>query len=342
MNRSHLLFSALVLTACGAGEDTASPTGAPISVHLAPVSLERVARPVTATGVLGSKEEVALGFKIGGVIGRILVDEGQRVRAGDTLALLDLSEIDAGVARARSAAQKAERDLTRARRLLADSVATLEQAQNAETGHEVAQAELETASFNRRYAVIVAPSSGVILRRTAEPGEVIAPGIPILTLGSQARGVVIRAALADRDVVRIRRGDRATVRFDALPGTLLSGRVSEVGASADPSTGTFAVEVTVSGATGAPSGLVGHLEIHPAAERALPFVPIEAILEADGARATVFVLSADGRRAERRTVQIGFLVGDRVAIAAGLDQVRQVVTVGGAYLDDGAAVQVMP
>jgi len=318
---------------------------------MAPVTVERIARPVTATGMLGPKEEVTLSFKVGGVIGRVLVDEGETVRAGDTLAILALSEIDAGVTRARSAAEKAERDLARARRLYADSVATLEQVQNAETARDVAGAELEAATFNRRYAVIVAPAAGVILRRSAEPGELVQPGTPILTLGSRSRGVVVRVALADRDVVRVRRGDRAAVRFDALPERALEGTVTEIAAAADPMTGTYRVDVAVPraaalgpdrGGPGLASGLVGRVEIRPGAAPPLAIVPVEAVLEADGSHATVFALSADGRRAERRAVTIAFLTGDRVAVIAGLEGVRAVVTEGAAYLDDGAAVRVQP
>jgi len=343
MNRTFLtLLTPLVLAACGRGRAATPPAGDAVAVRVAPVSVDRLAPPVTATGTLGPKEEVTLSFKVGGVVSRIFVDEGRAVRAGDTLAELDLTEIDAAVVRARSAAEKAERDLTRARRLYADSVATLEQAQNAQTGRDVAHAELETTLFNRRYAVIVAPASGLILRRSAEPGELVQAGKAILTLGSHARGVVVRAGLADREVVRTRRGDRAVVRFDAFPDRTFEGAVTEIAGAADPMTGTYRVEVTVPTASGLASGLIGRVEIRPAAGRPLMLVPIDALLEADGARATVYALAPDGRHAERRTVSIAFLAGDRVAIASGLEGVAAVVTDGAAYLDDSAAVTVRP
>ena len=339
---SITILLSLGLAACGRGRAAAPRAGDAVAVRVAPVSVDRIAPPVTATGTLGPKEEVTLSFKLGGVVSRIFVDEGRAVRAGDTLAELDLSEIDAGVVRTRSAAEKAERDLTRARRLYADSVATLEQAQNAQTGRDVAAAELETALFNRRYAVIVAPASGVILRRTAEPGELVQAGKPILTLGSHARGVVVRVALADRDVVLVRLGDRAVVRFDAVRDRTFDGPVTEIAGAADPLTGTYRVEVTIPAASGLASGLVGRVEIHPVAARPLMLVPIEALLEADGANATLYALAPDGRHAERRTVRVAFLAGDRVAIASGLEGVAAVVTSGAAYLDDGAAVMVRP
>src|SRR5689334_4380908 len=110
-SRNALTVLAAVLlplgpAACRGGAADAPPAAAIALVRAAPVTIERIARPVVAAAVLGPKEEINLGFKIGGVVGRVLVDEGQVVRAGDTLAALDLSEIDAGVTRARSAAEK--------------------------------------------------------------------------------------------------------------------------------------------------------------------------------------------------------------------------------------------
>jgi len=343
MNRlalASLLF--LGAAGCGRIRSEAPPASDAVPVKVAPVVVEAVARPLTATGTLGPKEEVPLSFKIGGVVGRVLVDEGQIVRTGDTLAALDLSEIDAAVARARSGADKAARDLARAQRLYADTVATLEQVQDAQTGRDVAAAELESAAFNRRYAVIVAPSAGVILKRSAEPGELAQAGTAVLTLGSRARGVVFRAALADRDAVQVALGDRAEVRFDALPDRAFAGTVTEIAAAADPQTGTYRVEVALPAAAGLASGLVGRVDIRPRAARRATMVPVEAVLEADGSRASVFALAPDGRHALRRSVTVGFLAGDRVAVVSGLEGVTAVITDGGAYLDDGTAVRVRP
>ncbi len=336
------LLLPLALESCTRGDAADHPAATPVAVRVAPVTMRRVALPVTASGTLGPKEEVTLSFKIGGVIARVLVDAGRTVVAGQELAALDLGEIDPGVARAQSVAEKAERDLVRARRLYADSVATLEQVEDAETGRDVARAELQSVTFNRRHAVIVAPSAGVILERRAEPGELVQAGAPILRLGSRSRGQVLRVGLADRDVVRIQRGDGAVVRFSALPGREFAGTVSEIAAAADPVTGTYRVEVSLPGALGLSSGLVGTVEIRPAASRSLIMVPIESVLEADGAGATVFVLSPDGGRAERRPVTLAFVSGDQAAVAGGLDGVRLVITDGAAFLRDGRAVEVRP
>lgn len=330
------------VSACVGGSAQSHETDAaePVTVRAAPVIERLIARPIVATGTVGHKDEIVMSFKIGGIVERIAVDAGQPVRAGQTLAVLDLREIEATLTKARTTAEKAERDLERARRLYGDSVVTLAQFEDAQTAAEVSHADLDAAAFNRRYAVIVAPTAGTILRRSAEPGELVSPGAPVLTVGSLARGIVVRVGLADRDLVRVRSGDGAVVAFEALPDITFSGTVTEIGAAADPGTGTYLVEITLPDAESLLAGMVGQVEIRP--NNGVPgvIVPIEAVLEADGTTATVFVLSTDGTRAERRRVTVLSIEDDGVAIAAGLEGVDAVITDGAAWLDDGAAVRV--
>jgi multidrug efflux system membrane fusion protein len=338
------LVSVLSVACGGTDAQQVEDNGAsrPIAVRVAPVTDTILARPIVATGTLGPRDEIALSFKIGGVIARVDVDPGDVVRAGQTLAVLELREIDATLARARSSAVKAERDLARARRLYTDSVVSLADYQDAETAAEMAGADLDAAAFNRRYAVIVAPAAGTVLRRSAEPGETVSPGTTVLELGSQARGNVVEVGLADRDVVSVRKGDPAVARFDALPGKEFLGRVTQIAGAADPGTGAYGVEITLRDAGALVAGLVGRVEIRPIRGAPTTLVPIEAVLEADGDAATVFALSADGRRAERRRVTVSFIAGASVAVARGLEGARAVLTDGAAYLDDGVAVTVTP
>ncbi|HJU64898.1 MAG TPA: efflux RND transporter periplasmic adaptor subunit [Gemmatimonadaceae bacterium] len=334
---------ALALIACDGGnaqQMDRSPT--PVAVHAAPVTDTTLARRIVAAGSVIPADEATLSFKVGGVIARIDHDEGDVVRKGALLATLDLREIEASLARARSAASKAQRDVARARRLYADSVVSLSQMQDSETAADIADAELRTAAFNRSYAVIVAPFNGVVLERTAEPGEMVSPGAPVVVLGSRAQSVVMEVGIADRDVLALREGDSAIARFDALPGREFVGLVTRIGAAADARTGTYAVEITLRDAGRLTVGLVGQAELQSGRGVQTTLLPIEALVEADGSEATVFALSSDSTRARRRRVSVGFIDGNRVAVTGGLDGATAVVTDGAAYLTDGALVRVAP
>jgi RND family efflux transporter MFP subunit len=151
--------------------------------------------------------------------------------------------------------------------------------------------------------------------------------------------VVLRAGLPDRDAVRIRLGDEATVRFDALPGERFAARVTQRASAATPGSGTYDVELALEPrAQSLASGLIGRAEIRTRAEAATPALPLEALVEADGDSAHVFVVAAGGDRATRRAVRIGRIVGDAVAIASGVETGEWVVVRGAAYLDDGARI----
>jgi RND family efflux transporter MFP subunit len=349
MNRFHLhrrsmrLLTCLVVAGCGAdarGEPVHASDPDPIPIRTAAVVAKSAAVPVRATGVVGPEDEVQLSFKMSGVISAIEVDEGATVRPGETLATLDLSEIDAHVDKARSALTKAERDLARAQALYADSVATLEQLQDAATSAEIAAANLRAATFNHRYATIIAPMHGVILQRNLEAGEMVQPGQTVLVLGGTSGGYVLRVALADRAAVRIREGDPAEIHFEALPERSFRGRVSQMAAAADPRTGTYEVEVAIEGSTQLlAAGLIGRLEIHPSSVERIHLIPVEALMEADGEQGVVYTVTPDDARARRLEVSIGFLQGQQVAVQSGLDGVSAVVTDGVAYLTDGAAVR---
>ena len=93
-----------VLSGCSRSAADLPPPDAPVPVRVADVPHESLAPPILGTGLLAPKDEITLGFKIGGVVARVAVDEGDVVKQGDTLASLELREIDAGVARARAAA----------------------------------------------------------------------------------------------------------------------------------------------------------------------------------------------------------------------------------------------
>jgi RND family efflux transporter MFP subunit len=224
-------------------------------------------------------------------------------------------------------------------------VATEEQVQDLATAYNVARADLDAAAFNARFSRIAAPSDGVVQQRLAEENELVQGGQPVLVLGSTESGWIVRTSLSDRDIVRVHVGDTATVSFDAFPGKEFAGRVTQVASASDPVTGTFDVEIEVT-ANGERfvRGLVAKATLQlaePEAEGDRTIVPVSALVEADGSRATVFVVDSSGRVARRKEVTVGPIVGDRVIIVSGLRDGDRVVTDGAAWLDDGEAIRIV-
>ena len=334
------LGSPLLLSGCTRDSQArAAPQPRLPVVETAPVVRAARSLPIRTSGRLAEKEKIQLSFKIGGIIGQLLVEEGQSVHREQVLARLEPQEIDAQVLRARTTLNKARRDLERAERLQRDSVATLENVQDARTRFDLARAALRIAEFNHRHATIVAPADGRILRRRFEASELIAPGEPVFVLGATRAGWVARVGLADRDIVRLHPGDRATIALDAHPDHPLAATVSEIAAAADPLSGTFEVELTLA-ATELPlkSGFIARVDLYPQASVVRAFVPVEALVWGDGDQGIVYGV-ADGI-ARRLPVRIARLLDTELAIASGLEGFDQIITRGSIIATDGDRVVV--
>ena len=339
----RLLFAVVLAAVTAACTSHAEEAGRPPT----PVRVENAtsgpATPVISThGIVASKDEIRLSFKVGGVVKAIYVEEGQTVHHGQRLAEIELTEINAQVEQARALEEKAQRDLARGERLYADEVISLEQLQDLRTQASLQEAQLSGAQFNRGYSVITAPYDGVVLRKLSQVREQVPPGQPVLVVSGQNRGYVVRTALSDREVVQLKLGDPAQIRMDAYPDHAIAGSVSEIANAADEKSGLFPVEVRFGTLPVAlASGLVAKVLVYPASSRAsaLTYVPVSAIVEGDGNRASVFVV--DGDHVKRREVRVAFIETAGVALSDGLHPGETVVTDGALYLEDNDRIAVV-
>lgn len=312
-----------------------------ISVRTATVQQKTIALPVHASGILTSSAEQRLSFKVGGVIRKIYADEGDVVRPGQLLAVLDKTEIDAQVAQAQQGLTKAERDLGRVEGLYRDSSATLELLQNATTARDVAKETARIAQFNQQYAEIRATRGGKIIKKLMNEGEITGPGTPVFVLFETGKDDwVVQINVSDRDWARLSLGMPAKVVMDAYPDVPFNGKVSDLAPAADPTSGLYPVEVKVTpqGKRFAP-GLFAQVDITPSKSRNYTTVPVEALVEGDGKSAFVFALQADGERVKKVPVQVAFLEGNQAVIASGLEGVAEVVTSGAPYLSEKKKVK---
>ncbi|MDB4956048.1 MAG: efflux transporter, family, subunit [Myxococcales bacterium] len=339
-------LAAAVMTACSsssAGPQTIEQL--PTAVRTAQIERSHRAQPIHATGVLASKTEVRASFKVGGVVAKLAVDEGDSIHAGQIVARLVTTEIDAGVEQARQNVTKTARDVARVARLFEGQAATREQLDDATTAAAVARAQLRAAEFNREHAVIRATANGRVQHRLVESGEIVAPGQPIMTISGEDTGWIVRVGLADRDIVRVAHGDKATLELAAYPKALLTATVAEIASAATAPLGTYEVELRVAfppGNVRPLSGLVTSVTIEPtgngtASEIAL--IPAAAVRDGDGKTATVWVPDGKGG-VTRRAIEIGYFDGERIAIASGLDGATVVITDGAAYLNANSTITV--
>lgn len=313
-----------------------------IPVRTVKVEQKTVTHDIIGTGMLGSKAESRPSFKIGGVISKIYVKEGDNVSAGQLLATLDLTEINAQVSQAQLGVDKADRDMQRVKNLYADTVATLEQVQNATTGADAAKRTLEIAKFNRRFAEIRATKGGKVLKKLMNEGELAGPGTPIFVINEAiSSDWVVRVGVSDRDWAALRVGNNAAVTFDAYPNQTFTGRITKLADYADPMSGTFEVEITVSpkANTRFVLGMYAHVKMTPSNASTMTVVPIEALTEGNGTEGVVFAPNGNGG-VVKVPVKIAFIGGKEIGVS-GLERVSEVVTEGSSYLTEKSKIKIV-
>jgi RND family efflux transporter MFP subunit len=337
----YLISTLLIIASCSEdGEIQKEKKITPVKI--AKVTKEEFSIPVHTSGLLAPTKEIKLSFKTPGVIEKIYARDGQYVNKGDLIAKLDLSEIKAQVLQAREGYDKAKRDYERVQNLFADSVVTLEQLQNVETALTVAKSTLQVAEYNENLSVITAPGSGKVLHHFAETSELVNAGTPIVLFGTSGAGWLVRVGVTDKDIVKLNLGDRAEVFIDAYPGKKFTAVVSEIGGAANPVNGTFKVELSLDTVTEKlAAGFVVKVDIYPSTTKSFFTIPVEAVYEADGAGAVVFIIDKKRETALKRSVEIAKIFPDKVAVSGGLDDSDYVITSGVEYLISGSAVEVM-
>lgn len=336
------MISIMVLAACSPKAPEETPMAELRAVKTVTVQQGPAAQRIEIPGVGAFRDETRLSFKVAGVIDQIQVREGDTVKKGQILAVLNQQEVNALVSQANAASTKAERDLARGKALRAEEVISQVQLDNLETAAQAARAQLSQSQFQKQTAQIVSPAAGVVLKRFAQNGEVVAAGQPVLLVANQSSGFVMRASLSDKQAVHVKLGDTADIEFDALANTQWPGKVIELSQAADARTGTYGVLLQVDTSAHANfsllSGMQGRAKIQPkGSSGSRSYVPIEAVVEGDNKAAWIFTVQAD-KTVKRQAVQVEFIQDGQIALREALPEGTRVISTGAAYLQDGEAV----
>lgn len=343
---SLALPAALVLlTACG--QEAAAPAVPRPALVIQP-------QPAGASadsypGEVRARFEPELAFRIAGKVSKRLVEEGQRVKAEQPLAELDPQDVrlqleanraQLAAAQANLALVRAERD--RYQKLLDRQMVSHSQFDNAENLYRAgearlkqAKAEFDVAGNQAGYAVLRAPQAGVIAKRQAEVGQVVAAGQTVFTLAADGEREVL-IGLPEQQFARFAVGQAVSVELWSHPGQRFEGRIRELSPAADPRSRTFAARIAFTSSAPAELGqsarvFIAHSERSPLA------VPLSAVT-AEAGQAYVWRLGKDNRL-ERAAVRLGAYGADSVPVLEGLQAGDWVVAAGGHVLREGQQVR---
>ena len=300
-----------------------------------------------------ARVESRLGFRVGGKLVHRPAEPGQRVAAGQLLALVDAQDFQlaAQAAQAQVSAAQSQRDLAAAEfkrfeALKAQNFISGAELERREASLKAADAALSQAKAQSQaqgnqagYARLTASHAGVITAVEAEVGQVVSAGQPVVRLAHDGpRDAVFAVSESAIMAIRVGQSMQATV---LSTGQMVQGTVREMGASADPVTRTYAVKLALSPGVALPLGATLNVRA-PGVSGALASaikLPTSALRQ-EGQGTAVWVLDEATMTVNSQAVQLGPVDGNEVVVTSGLQPGQKVVSAGVHVLSPGQKVTV--
>ena len=344
-----LAVSAAMLAGCH-GSDYASPAAVQtLKARVVESRQQQVPLSIHSTGTVHARETAVVSAQMMGRIQQVLVHEGDSVRAGQTLAVLDdaaqhaaLEQAQAGVKAAQNAQLAAQTNASLAASTL-DRYKQLEsqksvspqemdevsrRAEAAAAGLEAARAQTDAARAQESgahtmlgYSRIVAPFSGVVTARMADPGTMAAPGVPLLQV-DQAGSLQLQATVDESVIGSIHKGMKVQVTIGGGSSSQVAGTVAEIVPAADPSSHSFLVKIDLPSSSLLRAGMYGTAEFSNGTRQAV-VIPHSAVITR-GSLSCIYVLDGQGV-AQLRYVTLGGAQGNLVEVLSGISSGEKLV-----------------
>ena len=347
---SLLAASAALIAGCHIGESPTIPsTPQTVEARIVESRQQLVPLNLGSTGTVQARESAVVSAQVMGHIQQVLVREGDSVRAGQTLVILDdaairasVEQAQAGVKAAQSAQAAAQANaalaastLARYKQLDAQKSVSPQELDEVSRRSEAAAANLEAvraqtdaaraqetgARTMQSYARLVAPFAGTVTARMADPGTMATPGVPLLKI-DQAGTLQLDASVDESAISEIHRGMKVPVSIDSASSASLTGIVTEIVPAADPSSHSFLVKIDLPSSTQLRAGMYGTAMFSNGTKQAI-LIPRSAVV-ARGSLSCAYVLDSQGI-AQLRYLTLGATQGDLVEVLSGVSTGEKLV-----------------
>ncbi|MFW5693776.1 MAG: efflux RND transporter periplasmic adaptor subunit [Alkalispirochaeta sp.] len=309
-----------------------------LAVEALEVTRGTLLQAVRASGTVRGAREVSVVSEVEGRIQESLVRLGESVEAGEVLLRVDSTVAELNVAESRGALESAELDRAATERRFDNGSASQAEVTRARSAANGAEARYETALKTLEDHTLRAPIGGFVAQRSQNlsAGNYLNRGTTVARVVDLQR-LELEVSVGERELQYLRPGLTAEVTIPACGDRSISAEIEAIAAGADSRTGSFAVVLGWDNSCDrVRSGVTASVVIRPSEEDADVVIPSSAI-RTDGGEDYVYV-AVDGV-AERRVIEPGGRLGDRVSVSSGLAVGEVIVTSALSSMSDGMAVE---
>lgn len=286
---------------------------------------------------------VTVSAELGGRILSLNLKEGQWVNKNQLVATLDNEQMRLQIDELNTRLSLATTVYEKQKRLWDQNIGSEIQYLEAKNNKEALEKSILSLENQRSKSQVYAPQSGVVDRRIAKPGEVVAPGQPIITILNNNK-VKVSAEVPENYLGKVKTGEYVQIYFPALDKTIKE-RIDRVGATIDPVNRSFAVEATVSNSSGMlKPNLLAEMRIVESSEKDVISVPVDMVQEEVGGKSYVYIAKTIGKgklEADKRYLILGATANNRVVVKSGVSAGEFLVTEGYTELKDSQGLYIV-
>jgi RND family efflux transporter MFP subunit len=349
LRASLLAVSAAMMAGCHGGESASRAVVQTMQARVVESQQQQVPLNVRSTGTVHARETAIVSAQVMGRIQQIMVREGDRVRAGQTLVVLDDAALRASTDQAQAAVKAAQSEQIAAQTDAKLAASTMERYKQLQADKSVSPQEMDEVSRRAEAAAarldavraqtdaaraqesgartmlgftrLLAPFFGIVTARMADPGTMASPGVPLLQV-DQAGALQLDVSVDESAMGAVHKGMKAQVAIDGGNATSLAGTVAEIVPAADPASHSFLIKIDLPSSSQLRAGMYGTAEFANGTRQAI-LIPRSAVVMR-GSLTSAYILDGQGI-AQLRSLTLGATQGSLIEVLSGISSGEKLV-----------------
>lgn len=328
----------LPLASCSELEAKKSPKPPePVNVRLLQIEPQTISESYLASGVLEGSQEALVTSAITGEIKKLVVTEGDHVRAGDLMAVIDSSDYKLALSKASAVEEEKRKMLERIENLFDSKAVSYSDLDSAVASYKLAAIALEEARLNLSRTKITTPIGGQVTVKEKILGDRVSAGSPIFKVVNTKK-LKLTIALSEKEIVNLKKTDDAEFFVDSFPGRSFIGKILYIRISPTKGVASFPVDIELENPGGLKPGMIARVKLKGKTFKNLLLVPAEAIVERMG---LYYLFIYEEGHAFLRPIKQGRRFGGLSEITKGLNAGDRIIPIHASRLTDGMPVNVI-
>ncbi|HEX2982154.1 MAG TPA: efflux RND transporter periplasmic adaptor subunit, partial [Ignavibacteriales bacterium] len=333
-------FGAALFQGCSNLAEEGSNNNKAVNVKTTQVKEIGSAQEMAYSGTIEESETTPLSFSVIGSVSRVLVSEGDYVKKGQLLAMLNSENYESAYKIAAASEKQAEDAYNRLLPMFKNGNLPEIKIVERETDLQKAKSQAAIAKKNLEDCNLYSPVTGYVGKRLVEPGMSAMPNIASIEI-VQITKVFAITPVPESEIASIKKGQKANIKVGALNGSEFAGIVEETGVMADPLAHTYKIKIGITNKDGElRPGMVCNVTLEKLNTEAGLVVPGNSLMVDEQNRNYVFTIDPSGKKAVKKYVKTGRLLNAGIEILEGLTLNDVVIVSGQHKLVDGSFVQV--